>query len=46
MGLKRVSKTEFVWLMILLAMVDRERYRELRAQGWAEARPLESESPN
>jgi hypothetical protein len=46
MGLKRVSKTEFVWLMILLAAVDRERYRELRARGWSEARVFESESPN
>lgn len=43
---RRVSKAEFVWLMISLARVDRERYRELRDFGWLNAGPLESDIPN
>lgn len=43
---KAVSKAEFVWLMISLALVDRVRYRELRARGWSEATRLVSDIPN
>lgn len=43
---KRVSKAEFVWLLTLLAQLDRPRYRELRARGWNNALPQESEFPN
>lgn len=32
---EKVSKAEFVWLMVQLAEADREKYREIRAQGWA-----------
>lgn len=41
-----VTKGEFVALLALLAKYDRVKYRELRAFGWSEAIPLESESPN
>ncbi|MGE0206109.1 MAG: hypothetical protein AB7E70_19635 [Hyphomicrobiaceae bacterium] len=33
-GDEKVSKAEFVWLMVQLAEADRDKYRELRAQGW------------
>lgn len=41
-----VSKAEFIGLMTVLGLKDREKYRELRAIGWSEAIPPESESPN
>lgn len=41
-----VTKGEFVALLTLLGKHDRVKYRELRAQGWDEAIPPESESPN
>lgn len=43
---EKVSKVEFVWVMSLLAKHDREKYRELRARGWAAAIPIKSEFPN
>lgn len=43
---KRVSKVMFVSMMLLLAEVDPERYRELRARGWAQAAADKSDAPN
>lgn len=43
---KRVSKVEFVWLMLWLSAVDPERYQELRDAGWEIAAQVESETPN
>lgn len=45
-GERPVTKAEFVALLALLAKYDRENYRRLRAFGWSEAIPLESEDPN
>lgn len=47
----KVSKAEFVWLMVRLAETDREKYRELRAMGWDFVEqngpvPQKSELPN
>lgn len=46
-----VTKAEFVWLMVQVAEIDREKYRELRARGWSHARARrhmggKSEFPN
>ena len=41
-----MSKAEFVGLLVVLGMKDREHYRELREVGWQEAIPPVSESPN
>lgn len=42
----RVSKAEFVGLMVVLGMRDRVRYRKLRETGWLEAIPQQSDYPN
>lgn len=47
----KVSKAEFVWLMVQLAAADRDKFREMRAQGWDSAAEsgsvvLKSELPN
>lgn len=43
---KRVSKAEFVWLMLLLSALDPARYQELRDLGWEIAAARKSETPN
>jgi hypothetical protein len=43
---RRVSKVEFLRLMLLLRSADLERYRQLRDLGWSLAVPLISEHPN
>ena len=43
------SKAEFVWLMLQLAMMDREVYREERSKGWnsvAAAKIIDGKSDN
>jgi hypothetical protein len=30
----KVTKAEFVWLMVQLAELDREKFREIRSKGW------------
>jgi hypothetical protein len=47
----KVTKAEFVWLMIQLAEADRAKFRELRELGWREAIEAgsvlpKSDSPN
>lgn len=47
----KVTKAEFVWLMVQLAAADRDKFRELRAQGWDSAAEagsdvVKSELPN
>jgi len=44
---EKVTKAEFVWLMVQLAEADRAKYRELRKKGWAvvaQAGSIRSES--
>jgi len=47
----KVSKAEFVWLMVQLAEANRAEFRKLREHGWNQAAeagsaPLKSEQAN
>jgi hypothetical protein len=41
-----VRKWDFVCVMAVLAILDREKYIELRNLAWSEAIPRKSEFPN